>query len=250
MELMEFYSSRLGVAAENSITAALGSLWEDCSGEHLLGLGYAVPWMDRFAPDAEQAVCLMQAGQGALHWPPREPSMTVLAHDDEFPFRDSSFDRILMAHFLEHAENADECLAEAWRVLSPGGRLFILVPNRRGVWARFENNPFGTGKPYSRSQLNDALRKNQFTPETWSDALHFPPSRREIIMRMRYSLERFGRRVWPVFAGVICVCATKRLYQGIPATARAKRRLAVPVLVPQGTGRATQRTTQMPSRDK
>jgi hypothetical protein len=32
--------------------------------------------------------------------------------------------------------------------------------------------------------------------------------------------------------------ATKRLYQGLPAPARAKRRMLAPVLVPQGTAGA------------
>lgn len=239
IELREFYASRLGKAAENSLTMALSAMWGEAKGEQFLGLGYPVPWMERFASDCENSMCLMPAGQGASHWPSSKVPATLLAHDDEFPFRDSSFDRILMMHFLEHAENANECISEAWRVLSPGGKLFVVVPNRRGVWARFENTPFGTGKPYSRGQLNKVLRENQFTPEVWSDSLHFPPSGKEFSLRMRNGLEKVGRRIWPVFAGAIVVCATKRLYQGIPATARAKRRVAVPVLVPQGSGRAS-----------
>ncbi|MEM9277546.1 MAG: class I SAM-dependent methyltransferase [Pseudomonadota bacterium] len=238
-ELREFYASRLGEAVENSISMTLSAMWGESGGEHFIGLGYPVPWLNRFAPDCERTFCLMPALQGALHWPSPKAAATLLSHDDEFPFRDSAFDRILMVHFLEHAENADECLSEAWRILSPGGKLIIVVPNRRGVWARFENTPFGTGKPYSRGQLNEVLKENQFTPETWSDALHFPPSGREFSMRMRNSIEGIGKRVWPVFAGAICVYATKRLYQGVPVKARARRRLAVPVLVPQGTGRAS-----------
>jgi len=237
-ELREFYATRLGRAAENSVSRALSALWSEINNEHMLGLGFPVPWLERFAVDAERSICLMPAGQGALHWPVNGNSSTLLSHDDEFPFRDSIFDRILMMHFLEHAENANECLDEAWRVLSPGGKLIIVVPNRRGVWARFENTPFGTGKPYSRGQLDKALKEARFTPEIWSDALHFPPSEREFSLRISSGIERFGRRVWPVFGGAICVCATKRLYQGIPVTSRARRRISVPVLVPQGTGRS------------
>lgn len=238
LQLREFYASRLGKATENSVFLTLSAMWGEATGEHFLGLGYPVPWMNRFAPDADASFCLMPASQGALHWPSTGSTATVLAHDDEFPFRDSSFDRIIMAHFLEHAENAGECLAEAWRILRPGGRLIAIVPNRRGVWARFENTPFGTGKPYSRGQLDKALRESQFTPEVWADALHFPPSDSEFSIRMRNGIERVGKRIWPIFAGAICVCATKRVYQGIPVVARAKRRVAVPVLVPQGSGRS------------
>lgn len=237
VELREFYSTPLGQATEQSVAMALSAMWEKSKGGVLLGLGYPVPWLNRFAPDSEQSLCLMPAAQGALHWPTPKETATALCHDDEFPLRNSSVDNILMCHFIEHAENANECLSEAWRVLAPGGSLVIVVPNRRGVWARLENNPFGTGKPYSRGQLNRLLRDNQFTPEVWGDALHFAPSKREFSLKLRRSMETLGRRLWPVFAGAICVVATKRLYQGVPVTARARRRVAVPVLVPQGSNR-------------
>ena len=203
VELRNFYANRLGKAAENSISMSLSSIWGNSSGEILLGLGYPVPWMDRFATDTERALCLMPAGQGAIRWPSGKSSATALSYDDEFPLRDVSVDRILMVHFLEHAENANECLAECWRVLSPGGNLVIVTPNRRGVWARFETTPFGTGRPYSRGQLSKLLKANQFTPSAWSDALHFAPSSRDFSLRVRPSMERLGRKFWPVFAGAM-----------------------------------------------
>ncbi|HET7413463.1 MAG TPA: SAM-dependent methyltransferase, partial [Pararhizobium sp.] len=43
-----------------------------------------------------------------------------------------------------------------------------------------------------------------------------------------------GRRLWPVFSGVLIVEAQKRLYQGLPVARRASRRVFVPVLAPQG----------------
>ena len=238
VELREFYSSRLGEAVENSVTTSLSVVWHESSNERLLGLGYPVPWLDRFAAESERAVCLMPASQGALQWPNAKSPATALSYSDELPLSDSCMDRILMVHFLEHAENANHCLEEAWRVLTPGGSLVIVVPNRRGVWARFEHTPFGTGRPYSRGQLNKLLRDSRFSPEAWTDCLHFPPSGRDFSLRMRGGIERLGRRFWPVFGGAICVLAKKQLYQGIPVTARAKRRVAVPVLVPQGSGRS------------
>lgn len=240
--LREYYASRLGQATEASVTSAISAMWHHSEGERFMGLGYPVPWLDRFAPDCERSICLMPASQGALQWPSPEKSATALTYDDELPLRNGSVDKILMVHFLEHAENADECMAEAFRVLSPGGVLMIVVPNRTGVWARLEHTPFGTGKPYSRRQLNRLLRDNQFTPDIWSDALHFAPSSRDFILKFRGGIERFGRRVFPAFAGAICVSASKQLYQGIPVTSRAKRRVAVPVLVPQGTSRTNRET--------
>lgn len=237
IELREFYASDLGKAAASSVSMALSAIWQSSPSDRLMGLGYPVPYLDRFAPDCGYSFCLMQAGQGALQWPSADHCATLMSYDDEFPLRDGSVDRIIMAHFLEHAENAHKCLSEAWRVLAPGGQIYMIVPNRRGVWARFETTPFGTGSPYSRGQLNRILRDVGFSPERWGDALHFAPSKREFSLRIWPSMEKFGRKVWPVFAGALIVVASKRLYQGIPVTAKSRRRLAVPVLVPQGTGR-------------
>ena len=119
-------------------------------------------------------------------------------------------------------------------MLSPAGRVVIVVPNRRGVWARFEHTPFGTGRPFSRGQLNELLREANFTPSAWADALFFPPSKRRFMMRFHGVLERTGRRLWPIFSGVVVVEAQKRLYQGLPVAKRASRRVFVPVLSPQG----------------
>ncbi|MCJ8520264.1 SAM-dependent methyltransferase [Pseudorhizobium tarimense] len=234
VDLREFYHSPLGQFAERSITLALSSLWARLPEERLVGLGYSVPYLDRFRGDTERTFAFMPAGQGAVNWPVGQRSTTALVFDEELPLPDSSIDRILMVHSLEFAENPRETLKELWRVLAPGGRLVMVVPNRRGVWARMEHTPFGSGRPYSRGQLTSLLRETNFTPSASAEALFFPPSRIRTLLRLRNVLERMGRRFWPVFSGVIIVEAQKRLYQGLPVAARASRRVFVPVLAPQG----------------
>jgi len=234
VDLRGFYASMLGRLTERSIAMALSSIWAPIANERLIGLGYALPWLERFGTGAERVFAFMPAAQGAVNWPPGGPSATALVFDEELPLVDSSIDRILLAHSLEHAENPRETLMEAWRVLAPGGRLLIVVPNRRGVWARFEHTPFGTGRPYSRGQLMALLRETNFTPGAFAEALFFPPSRHRSVLKIYQGLERIGRRFWPIFAGVIIVEAQKRLYQGLPVAARASRRVFVPVLAPHG----------------
>ncbi len=234
VDLREFYHSPLGLVAEQSVTMALSSLWARLPEERLVGLGYAVPYLDRFRADTERTFAFMPAGQGAVNWPPGERSSTALVFDEELPLPDSSVDRVLMVHSLEFAENPRESLKEIWRVLAPGGRLVIVVPNRRGVWARMEHTPFGSGRPYSRGQLTALLREANFTPGASSEALFFPPSRIRTLLKLRHVFDRLGRRFWPVFSGVLVIEAQKRLYQGLPVAARASRRVFVPVLAPQG----------------
>jgi SAM-dependent methyltransferase len=242
VDLREFYHSQLGHVAEQSITMALSTLWARLPNERLVGLGYAVPFLDRFRADTERTFAFMPAGQGAVNWPAGERSSTALVFDEELPLPDASIDRVLMVHSLEFAENPRESLQELWRVLAPGGRLVIVVPNRRGVWARMEHTPFGSGRPYSRSQLTALLRETNFTPGASAEALLFPPSKIRPILKLRRYFETIGRKLWPVFSGVIIVEAQKRLYQGLPVSQRASRRVFVPVLAPQGLPTARSKT--------
>ncbi|MCJ7597898.1 MAG: class I SAM-dependent methyltransferase, partial [Methyloceanibacter sp.] len=58
-----------------------------------------------------------------------------------------SADCILLVHMLEGSENARELLRELWRVLSPQGRLLIVVPNRRGLWRNSTRRPSAMAAP-------------------------------------------------------------------------------------------------------
>ena len=245
VDLREFYHSQLGRFAEHSIAMALSSLWTRLPEERLVGLGYAVPYLDRFRADTERTFAFMPAGQGAVNWPVGELSSTALIFEEELPLPDSSIDRVLMVHSLEFAENPRETLKELWRVLAPGGRLIIVVPNRRGVWARMEHTPFGSGRPYSRGQLTSLLRETNFTPGASAEALFFPPSKIRAILRLRRGFERLGRILWPAFSGVIVVEAQKRLYQGLPVASRASRRVFAPVLAPQGVPTTRSRSPEV-----
>ena len=121
-------------------------------------------------------------------------------------------------------------MREVWRVLAAGGRLLAVVPNRRGLWARMDTTPFGHGRPYSRSQINQLLRETWFTPTGWSEALYVPPIARGWFLRSAVAWERTGATLSAPFAGVHIVEATKQVYRAIPAR-REKRRL-VPALEP------------------
>src|SRR5687767_259037 len=92
--LRSFYGSLLGRLAERSITMALASVWASLPRERLVGLGYALPWLDRFGSDAERVFAFMPGTQGAVKWPASGPSATALVFDEELPLVDSSIDRV------------------------------------------------------------------------------------------------------------------------------------------------------------
>jgi len=127
------------------------------------------------------------------------------------PLPDNSVDRLLAVHCLETADRPRSLLREVWRVLSPQGRLLLIVPNRRGVWARLDHTPFGQGRPYSRTQLEQLLSDSMFTPFDWSAALFVPPIERPLIMRSAIAFERMGMRLSRGLGGLIIVEARKEL---------------------------------------
>ena len=82
---------------------ALSGIWAAVPKERLVGLGYTLPWLERFGGDADRAIAFMPAGQGAVRWPTETPSATALVFEEELPLVDASVDRVLLGHALEHS---------------------------------------------------------------------------------------------------------------------------------------------------
>lgn len=238
IDLREFYATPLGKAAEASLTRAVNSALEIKADCMVVGLGYTVPILKNM--NIENAIALMPARQGAVHWPvgndaKSNDAKVALVNDDELPLANSSVDVLILLHALENTSDPIDVLNEVWRVLAPEGKVIIITANRRGIWSRFEHTPFGNGRPFSRGQLRDLLRQAKLTPLVWLDALHFPPFKRESLLKFGGLIESVAKRISPLFSGVIIVEATKRLYQGLPANAKKSRRVLVPILAPQGS---------------
>lgn len=230
VDLRDFYARRLGVVARRFVGRGVRALWSDLTAQRVLGIGYATPYLGLFREEAERCLAFMPAAQGVVKWPSASPSLAALVDEYDLPLPDGSVDRVLLVHALEMSHDAPSLLREVWRVLSAGGRLLAVVPNRRGLWARIDTTPFGFGRPYSRSQITQLLRETWFTPTSWGEALYMPPIARGWFLRSAVAWERTGATLSAPFAGVHLVEATKQVYRALPAR-REKRRL-VPVLEP------------------
>jgi SAM-dependent methyltransferase len=55
-------------------------------------------------------------------------------HACALPFHDHSLDYVVASHVLEHVANPIAALAEWYRVVRPGGILYLVVPDRRATW--------------------------------------------------------------------------------------------------------------------
>jgi SAM-dependent methyltransferase len=227
IELRDFYASPLGQMARRMIRRQIRALWPDATGFDVLGLGYAVPYLRPFRDEARRTIALMPATQGVMRWPEEGRGLVTLGEETDLPFANASFERVLLVHALEHSEAVRQALREIWRVLTPEGKLLIVLPHRRGLWAQSERTPFGHGHPYSRAQITRLLNDCLFAPGPREGALHFPPSSRRFLLRSAGWWEDVGRMLWPGFAGVMLIEATKRVYALKPKP--AKRRVLAPV---------------------
>ena len=236
IDLRDFYGRALGRVARAMIGRRIRVLWPNVKGLSVLGLGFATPYLGMFLGEAERVMGLMPAQQGVLRWPAEGRCLTGLADEKELPLDDECIDRVLVVHGVEAAESLRASLRQVWRVLSPGGKVLIVVPNRRGLWARREATPFGHGQPFSRQQITQALRESMFSPAGWEMALFVPPFEWRPLIRSANAWERIGGFLWPRFSGVILVEATKQIYAAtpIPEARRAPIRQRVRAIAPMG----------------
>jgi SAM-dependent methyltransferase len=225
VDLRDFYQSSLGQVARRMIRRRIRMIWPDVSGLRVLGLGYATPYLRPFRDEAERVVALMPAAQGVLQWPREAQNVAALCDEAELPLQDASIDRVLLIHALECSEELRPMLAEVWRVLAGGGRVLMVVPNRRGIWARLDRTPFGAGHPFTQAQLSRLLREMAFTPVASAAALYIPPTESRMVLSAAAAWENIGERWFNSFAGVTMVEATKQIYAKSKPETRQRRHL-------------------------
>ena len=226
-EATEFYATARGGVAARLLRERLARLWPDLSGQSVLGIGYAAPYLRLWREQADRCIALTPAQVGVARWPAGAPNLSCTAEEDALPFPDLCFDRVILVHGLEAAENARGLLREVWRVLKDDGRLLVVAPNRRGMWAHLESTPFGHGQPFSAGQIGRLLAASLFRVEQRDTALYLPPSNLRLVLRSAPLLERTGRRVLSGFSGVTITEAVKDVYAALPLRKAPRRRLVL-----------------------
>ena len=228
-----YYRSTLGRAAQKAVRDQMLRWWPEAHGQTVVGFGFAVPLLRPYLADARRVIGLMPGPQGVMPWPAGMENVAVLCEEALWPLDTGRVDKLVLMHGLETSEQPSVVLDEAFRVLGPGGKLLIIVPNRAGLWSRSDATPFGYGRPYSLGQLEAQLKRHAFLPERHTGALYQMPSQRRFWRKTAEVWERFGMRFQMVMAGgVLMVEASKRVQAPVGPGVRDVVKRPLRVLAP------------------
>lgn len=143
--------------------------WADAQGARAYGI-------DISAPTVAQA-------RSAFSAAPAAGLRGVVADVRDLPYRDNSFDAVYSMGTIEHFDETERAVAEMARVLKPGGRAIIGVPNRHDPFLRpllvtalqaMGLYAYGFEKSYSRRGLRQMLERGGLEVEAETAILFIP----------------------------------------------------------------------------
>lgn len=215
-----WYTTPVGAWADRYESEAVFRLLALEPGEQLLDLGTGTGRHAAMAADYGAHVTGVDQSDGmlAVAKTRTQGRAVTIVHADarRLPFPDESFDAVLAVTALCFAANPAEILAEAARVLRPGGRLVIGELNRWSVWALFRRlqglvRPTTYRHAHFRGirELRRLLVTAGFTPTHWEGLLHLPPINHAGFLRRLDSAERLAQRVCPAFGAFLAIEARR-----------------------------------------
>jgi len=154
-EAIDMVVTRYGFAAQHSADKRVL--------EVACGAGHGLGWIANEAAwvvGGDYTPSLLESARA--HYGMRVPLVRLDAQ--ALPFRDGSFDVILLFEALYYLQAPERVLAECRRVLGPSGTLLISSVNCR--WADFNPSPFSV-KYYSAPELRALLAAHGFETEVY-----------------------------------------------------------------------------------
>jgi len=187
--------------------------------------GYYLVYLHHFAEQADfldecpiRKKLLLCASPGA-------GQCDLCALGERLPLRTDGLDAVILRHTLDFAEDPHQVLREVERVLIPEGRVLVVGFNPWSLWGlwrlflKWRGRVPWCGHFLSYRRVADWLGLLGFDIE-YTDVAAFTPPVPDRWQRKLGPLERLGRRVWPMFAGVYVIRAVKRVSTVTPMRLR------------------------------
>lgn len=149
-----FYKTASGKYLSNEIENLLIRGWAEAELArcHILCLGFPPPGLKVVTPKAASFALFTPAFLGPKKMVQKGLNISALGDEAHLPFHSGSYDLAFIFHALEYIEDPVSFLEEVWKVLSPGGRVLVMVPNRKGAWRK-------SGVPYSKATRGFLFRE-------------------------------------------------------------------------------------------
>ena len=142
----------------------------------------------------------------------------IRADVQQLPVASDSVDAVILVHTLDFSPDPHQVLREVERVLIAEGRMIVIGFNPFSLWGlwrlfgRWRGGIPWCGHFLSYPRLSDWLTLMGFGIERM-DVMEFRPPTRS---GQFDAVERLGRRVWPMLAGIYVVRAVKRVSRVTP----------------------------------
>lgn len=151
------------------------------------------------------------------------PSADVNGNSIELPFKCHSIDMLLLGHVLEFSADPHQVLREVERVLVADGTIVLLSFNPWSLWGlrrlfSWQDAPPWQGAFFSQIRIKDWLALLNFEVVTAERLLFRPPVQSNKWFNKLNFMERWGKRLWPLFSGITLLVATKRTIPLTPIT--------------------------------
>ncbi|MBF0358515.1 MAG: methyltransferase domain-containing protein [Magnetococcales bacterium] len=212
IRLQSWYNTDQGQTVVRLIGGVMERWVRALPARHSCGLGFTQPYLNHLGSRLGECVGGSPAEMGVSRWPLGRENRIAQVRPDALPFPDQNFNRVVIVHLLEGVSSSQEILREVWRILEPGGRVVLVVPNRGGLWAWQDSTPFGWGQPFSPRQIRDALQDSMFVLRQSCFSLFQPPVKGGRWLSGASSWEKAGNRWFAPFGGVIVCEAEKLVY--------------------------------------
>jgi len=214
--LVDWYSVLPGARVAAHEREVLAGMVGDLFGYQLLQIGELAGDM------AYLASCPIRHRTLVSHRPDAPVSDVIVAQPQYLPVASDSVDAVVLVHTLDFSPDPHHVLREVERVLIAEGRVIVLGFNPFSLWGlwrlfgRWRGEIPWCGHFMSYPRLNDWLTLMGFGVERM-DVMEFRPPTRSGRME---GMERIGRKVWPMLAGVYAVRAVKRVSRVTPVRQR------------------------------
>lgn len=213
---IDWYSSTLGERVARNERDALDSMVRDLFGYQLLQVG-------ELGADTEYLTnCPIRRKLLVTHRSDANDGSVIVAQPPHLPIASDCVDAVILVHTLDFSPDPHQVLREVERVLIAEGRVIVVGFNPFSLWGlwrqfgRWRGGVPWSGRFLSYPRLNDWLSLLGFDIERM-DVMEFRPPTRGTGME---GIERLGRRVWPMLAGVYVVRAVKRVSRVTPLRRR------------------------------